>query len=150
MERKVPPVFVFLITASLMVAVRYAVPSWAFTAAYGRPVAALLLAFGAGVGIAGVLAFGRVGTSFSPTEPERASTLVRDGIYRYTRNPMYVGLLFALLAWALWLGHPLSLVLVPVYVLYMNRFQISVEERVLADKFGGAYLQYKREVRRWL
>jgi protein-S-isoprenylcysteine O-methyltransferase Ste14 len=67
-----------------------------------------------------------------------------------SRNPMYVGLLLLLAGWALHLSHPLALLGLPAFVAYMNRFQIAPEERALRAKFGPAYEDYARAVRRWL
>ena len=63
---------------------------------------------------------------------------------------MYLGLLLALFAWAVLLSNPLALLLLSVYVVYINRFQIIPEERVLASLFGTEYSAYKESVRRWL
>ena len=63
---------------------------------------------------------------------------------------MYLGLLLELLAWAVFLANPLALLFLPVYVLYIDRFQIIPEERVLATLFGTAYSTYKGSVRRWV
>jgi protein-S-isoprenylcysteine O-methyltransferase Ste14 len=63
---------------------------------------------------------------------------------------MYLGLLLLLLAWAVFLSNPLALLLVPVFVLYINRFQIEPEERALSSLFGGEYAAYRKRVRRWL
>ena len=79
-----------------------------------------------------------------------ASSLVIRGVYRYTRNPMYVGLLLTLLAWAVFLANPLAALWVVVYVLYITRFQIIPEERVLASLFAAEYEAYKGRVRRWV
>jgi len=72
------------------------------------------------------------------------------GIYRFTRNPMYVGLALVLLGWAALLSSPWALLGPLVFVLYINRFQIAPEERVLSAKFGAAYTEYIARVRRWL
>lgn len=82
--------------------------------------------------------------------PDAASTLVTSGIYRVTRNPMYLGILFALLGWGLFLSNLGSLLFCGVFVLYMSRFQIQPEERALEVKFGVAFIMYKSRVRRWL
>ncbi len=63
---------------------------------------------------------------------------------------MYVGALLALAGWAVFLSNALPFVFLPAYVMYMNRFQILPEERVLSAKFGAEYETYKRTVRRWL
>ena len=111
--------------------------------------AAVLVGVGVGLAISGVLTFKRAKTTVNPTTPAAASALVRTGVFRFTRNPMYLGLLLCLVAWAVYLSNALALLIVPLFVLYMNRFQIAPEERALATLFGDAYAAYKREVRRW-
>ena len=94
--------------------------------------------------------FGKANTTIDPVKIERASALVTWGIYRYTRNPMYVALSPILCAWCVWLLSPV-LMLGPVFfAVFINRFQILPEERLLASKFGEDYENYKRSVRRWL
>jgi len=109
----------------------------------------MLLTAGA-IGIAGVRAFQRARTTVDPLRPEKASALVTSGIYRRTRNPMYVALAIALLGWAIWLGHPLALLGVAAFVAWINRFQIAPEERALRALFGPEFERYCSEVRRWL
>ncbi len=113
-------------------------------------VTAALFGLGLAVAASGVVAFGRARTTVSPTRPEGASQLVTGGVYRFTRNPMYLGMALVLAAWAVLLGSFLSFVFVPLFVLYLNRFQISPEEGVLLEKFGGTYRAYQKKVRRWL
>ena len=147
---RVPPVALFLIVALLMWAVAAWLPSWRAAFA-GRTVIAVLLLLTAGaIGIAGVRAFGRARTTVDPLRPERASALVTSGIYRRTRNPMYVALAIALLAWAVWLAHPLVLLGVAAFVGWMTRYQIAPEERALRALFGTEFERYCSEVRRWL
>jgi len=76
--------------------------------------------------------------------------MVTSGIYRLSRNPMYVGILLMLAAWAVYLANILSASWLPLFVGYMNRFQITPEENALLAKFGGAYASYLKTVRRWL
>jgi protein-S-isoprenylcysteine O-methyltransferase Ste14 len=76
--------------------------------------------------------------------------MVRSGIYRHTRNPMYLGMLLVLAAWAVWLASPAAFAVLPVFLLYLNRYQIEPEERILAGLFGGEFDAYRRSVRRWL
>lgn len=89
-------------------------------------------------------------TTINPLQPAKASHLVETGIYRYSRNPMYVALGCFLTAWACYLSAPVTLVCLPVLVLYLNRFQIEPEERALSRIFGDEYIAYKQRVRRWL
>ena len=147
---RIPPVALFVVVALLMWAVASWLPSWRI-ALPGRTLATVLLLLVAGaIGIAGVRAFGRARTTVDPLRPERASVLVTSGIYRRTRNPMYVALAIALLAWAFWLAHPLALLGVIAFVAWMNRYQIAPEERALQALFGAEFERYRSEVRRWL
>jgi protein-S-isoprenylcysteine O-methyltransferase Ste14 len=147
---RVPPVALFAVVALLMWAVAACLPSWRIALPGRTVVAALLLLAAGAIGIAGVRAFGRARTTVDPLRPERASALVTFGIYRHTRNPMYVALAIALVAWALWLAHPLALLGVAAFVGWMNRYQIPTEERALQAVFGTEFERYCSEVRRWL
>jgi protein-S-isoprenylcysteine O-methyltransferase Ste14 len=102
------------------------------------------------VALAAFLAFWRARTTINPLKPERASALVTQGIYRYTRNPMYLSLLLLLLAYASHLWSWAALAGPVAFVVYVTRFQIVPEERVLALKFGPEFAQYRRRVRRWI
>ena len=116
-----------------------------------RLVAAIILVLlGAAVSLAGVVSFRRARTTVNPLKPERTSALVCSGIYRITRNPMYLGFLLILAGWAVllvsgyvWFGPVL-------FVAYITRFQILPEERVLTDLFGDEFTAYQNRVRRWL
>lgn len=93
--------------------------------------------------------FVRSRTTIHPMHPDQASRLVIDGAYRWTRNPMYLGLLLVLLGWAAWLGSSAPLAVVPVWAGLLTRLQIVPEERALLDKFGGDYAAYRDRVGRW-
>lgn len=82
--------------------------------------------------------------------PGGASSLVQGGIYRFTRNPMYLGFLLVLGGWAVLLANGLAFVGPLAFVAYLNRFQIGPEERALAGLFGPEYAKYRARVRRWV
>jgi len=150
LELRVPPVAVASIAALCM----WLLSRWTPGLEWGQPwrlgTAVLLLATGVLVAVAGVLEFRRARTTVNPTTPQAASSMVRSGIYRHTRNPMYLGMLLVLAAWAAWLANPAALAVLPAFFLYMNRFQIEPEERILAGLFAGEFDAYRRSVRRWL
>jgi protein-S-isoprenylcysteine O-methyltransferase Ste14 len=100
--------------------------------------------------LAGVASFRRAKTTVNPLKPETASSLVSSGIYRFSRNPMYVGFALILVAWAVFLACAWALLGVAGFILYMNRFQITPEERALGALFGDEFAGYKSRVRRWL
>jgi len=111
-----------------------------------------LVTFGLAVTIVvtAVIGFRRARTTVDPFHPETASTIVTTGIYRMTRNPMYLGFLLALIALAVFLGNFVCAVIPLIFVVYMNRFQIGPEERALRARFGASYEAYLRSVRRWI
>lgn len=102
------------------------------------------------ISVAGVMAFRKAHTTVDPTKPEKSTSLVASGIYRHTRNPMYVGFLMVLAAWSVYLSNLMALAALPAFVVYMNRFQIQPEERALQARFGTAFTEYKQAVRRWV
>ena len=150
LELRIPPPVVAVVFAAGMWAVARASVRLA-SAGPGRVAVACTL-FALGVLCAGsaAVAFRRWKTTINPHKPEESSSLVRSGPFRFTRNPMYLGLLAALLGWAVWLGAPWSLLGPVAFFFYIQRFQIVPEERVLVGKFGAEYEQYRRAVRRWL
>ena len=148
LDLKIPPPIVTLVLALLM----WLTPAVAGHLEISFPSrvlwAVVLVCVGQGIAIAGMVAFRRAKTTVNPVKASSASSLVIRGVYRYTRNPMYVGLLLTLLAFAVFLANPLAVLWVVVYVLYITRFQIIPEERVLASLFGAEYEAYKGRVRR--
>src|SRR6185503_678662 len=122
LDLKVPPPIVALVLALLM----WLTPAVAglVQIPYSARVlcAVILVCVGQGISIAGMVAFRRAKTTVNPIKASLASSLVTRGVYRYTRNPMYLGLLLTLLAWAVFLFNPVALLFVPIFVLYINRF----------------------------
>ncbi|MBM7034787.1 methyltransferase family protein [Vibrio ulleungensis] len=104
----------------------------------------------AAVSLLGVWEFKRHQTTVNPMVPKSSASLVRSGIFQYSRNPMYLGFLLFLLAFGILLGDIQSLLVVPLFFCYITVFQIIPEERALQDIFGNEYKKYQREVRRWL
>jgi len=113
-------------------------------------VVALLAVVGVAFDLLGLFAFRASRTTANPLKPERATSLVTGGIYRVSRNPMYVGMAFLLLAWAVHLAALLAFVGPVAFVLCITRYQIQPEERVLEGIFGDSYLAYAARTRRWL
>jgi protein-S-isoprenylcysteine O-methyltransferase Ste14 len=150
-ETGIPPLALFALVATGMWLIDRLLPrigpAWPSLAA-----AALMIgACGLLVGTLALLPFRRSRTTVDPRRPERASRLVTGGVYRVSRNPMYLAMLLGLVAWGLWLGRAPALLLGPAFfVAYLNRRQILPEERALAAAFGDEYERYRRAVRRWL
>ena len=150
LELKVPPPAVAVLLGAAMWFVSDSGPS------IELPWVARLLALvlgglsGTALALAGDLAFRRARTTINPFRPQNTSSLVTSGVYRVTRNPMYLGLLVALFGWCVFLGSAFGLLGPVAFVAYITRFQIIPEERVLLAKFGSAYSEYLQNVRRWV
>ena len=149
LDLKVPPVLQLLFTAIAMWLVKqwqppalyYDIPLWLI----GLLVTAGLLSC-----LTGVWLFKQIATTVDPRSPDKTQHLQITGIYRYSRNPMYLGMLLLLLAWCLWLGLFVNVMLLALFVSYITTYQIIPEERILEEKFGDDYREYCQRVRRWM
>jgi protein-S-isoprenylcysteine O-methyltransferase Ste14 len=150
LEHTIPPPAVAALVAIGMWSVAGFGPQLSLTPASTNAAVAVLVVTGLTFDVLGLVAFRALRTTVNPLKPERASALVTGGVYRITRNPMYVGMAFLLLAWAVYLHAVLPFVGIVVFVLYITRFQIQPEERVLRHLFGDTYDRYAARVRRWL
>lgn len=150
LELKIPPLLVVLIAALAMLGSSRAAPSLSFALPGHVLVALSLAALGGIVALAGVAAFRRERTTVNPMTPGSASSIVSGGVYRYSRNPMYLGFLLVLAGWAAYLSNIGAAALLVPFVAYMNRYQIKPEERALLAKFGPSFVQYMSRVRRWV
>ncbi len=150
LELKIPPLALVVLFAGLMWLLARLTPGLNYAVPWRQVLVATLSALAVLIILAGVASFRRASTTVNPLNPESSSALVVSGIYRVTRNPMYLGFLLLLAAWALLLGNLTVLLLLPVFVWYMNRFQILPEERALTSLFGNDYTNYCARVRRWL
>lgn len=150
LELKIPPVVIVLLLAAAMFATARLAPAFGFHLPANRIIATGLAVSGVIVALLGVASFRRAGTTVNPLQPAAASQLVVSGIYRRTRNPMYLGMLLVLLGWGVGLANALALLPATAFIPLMNRLQIGPEERILAATFGPAFTAYQSAVRRWL
>lgn len=148
LDLKIPPLAVVAAIATGMWFVSYTLPAFAYPPL--QIVAVGMGIVGAVITGSAMLSFWSLKTTVNPMKPTSASFLVTSGIYRFTRNPMYLGLLLLLAGWALYLANILAFPFLPAFILYMNRFQIKPEERALTDRFGQKYLEYASRVNRWI
>ncbi|WP_373818684.1 isoprenylcysteine carboxylmethyltransferase family protein [Glaesserella sp.] len=146
MELKLPPPLVALICAIII----YFLPNYAEPNLIYRAAALFFILFAAVVNISGLIAFYQNKTTINPLNPSKTVRLTMYGIYRFTRNPMYLGLASLLIAWSLWLGNAFAFLVVWGFIAYITRFQILPEERILEQKFGEEYRTYQQKVPRWL
>lgn len=150
LELKIPPIVIFAL-AMLMSwfsgeidTSNWMMPAWV------KQLNLIFLWAGLLMTVAGLRSFQQAGTTPDPRVPGKASQLVTSGVYKITRNPMYLGMALILLgAQCRWGALP-SLLLTPAFMLYMTRFQIAVEEREMLRLFGDEYARYKGSVGRWL
>lgn len=151
LELKIPPPVVTLVVGALMwLVARSSGGSVEVSQSVRIAIVIAMVVLGVALGLAGIVGLRRAATTLNPTRPSTASALVTGGVFRVTRNPMYLGLLAWLLAWAVYLSSWQALLCLPLLVLYLNRFQIRPEERALSARFGADYDAYQAAVRRWL
>lgn len=150
LELKIPPLLVLFIVAGVMLGVTYAAPALSFRMPGRAAVALALGGLGAGAAIAGVIAFRDRHTTVNPLTPSASSAIVTGGIYRVSRNPMYLGFLLILAGWMAYLSNAGAALFLPAFAAYLTRYQIEPEERALLAKFGSQYAEYMSRVRRWV
>lgn len=150
LKLKIPPVLILIFLGGLMLAVER-LPMMGHFDFPGRPWVAVIFVM---VGIilvgSGVNSFRAADTTVDPLHPDRSSALVTTGLYALSRNPMYLGMAMILAGWSFFLGAWAAFLALPLFVLYMNRFQIAGEEKFLEERFGKAFRDYRARVRRWI
>ncbi len=150
---RIPPLLLTVIFAAIMWLVAlftYDLPQLVSFSLFAIPAALFVSATGVYFCVAGVMSFQKANTTVNPTTPEKTSSLVTNGIYQMSRNPMYVGFLFWLIAWGIYLESIFALLFSFLFIFYMNHFQIRIEEQFLKETFGEEFNHYRSKVRRWL
>ncbi|GAA61801.1 hypothetical protein P20652_3690 [Pseudoalteromonas sp. BSi20652] len=148
LNNKIPPVIVVLFFAGIMALIaHYSIVDLNELVLYSSLASVVI---GCVFGISGVISFRLAKTTVNPHKVDNASELVTSGIFKITRNPMYVGLAFLLIGWGIWLSSFYALLCVIGFIAYLTFFQIIPEERALTKLFGEDYIAYKAKVRRWL
>jgi len=110
----------------------------------------ILIALGLALDLHSILIFIRTRTTVNPLRPGNATQLVVSGVYRISRNPMYLGMVLSLSGWAWLLGSPLCLLMVLLFARVLVIVQITPEEIALRDLFGTSYGDYCKQVNRWI
>lgn len=150
LELKIPPLFLVIIFGILMWCLSMFLPGVIVSKSISFAVAGIVFMVGLAFALFGVLSFKKSDTTVNPMAPQEATSLVTSGVYQITRNPMYVGFLLFLLAWAIYLTNVYALLFSLGFVWYMNQFQIKPEEEMLTNLFGEQFTAYTDKVRRWL
>ncbi len=151
LQLKVPPIIVAVL-AGLIAWLSSKFPAIEFLN-YDFPLwtERVLIVLGFLIGIAGVVQFAQSKTSINPHSLEKTNVLVSEGIYRFSRNPMYLALLILVIVFGMKIGNLPGIVFgAAFFIVYMNTFQIKPEEEMLAEKFGQDYVEYREKVRRWI
>ncbi|MBO6529103.1 MAG: isoprenylcysteine carboxylmethyltransferase family protein [Erythrobacter sp.] len=146
----IPPPIIALLCGLVMWGIAEAFPQTRFAFPFQSLLAGAFVAVGIAIDLISIGAFRKAKTTVTPLAPQKATRLVVTGLYRYTRNPMYLGLLLILSGVAIWLGSPVNGVILIAFVAYITAFQIAPEEARLSELFGSDYEGYKAQVRRWL
>jgi protein-S-isoprenylcysteine O-methyltransferase Ste14 len=150
LQHRIPPLAVTALAGGLSWLTARLVPAVNIEFHARAELAAAFGLLGVIVSVLGVASFRRARTTVNPLTPDATTALVVSGVYRVTRNPMYLGFLLLLFAEIVWLANPVALLAVPAFVLYLNRFQIVPEETALQSRFGAEFNSYAARVRRWI
>lgn len=150
LQLRVPPLLLTLIVAALMLLSHHIIGGSIDSGLIGLSLGLALGALGLAMAGAGFLSFLLRKTTPNPIDVHAASELVTNGLYRISRNPMYLGMLLLLAGLAVYLGNALSFVLCGAFVWYLNEFQIKPEEHAMENLFGAQFIAYRARVRRWI
>ena len=153
LENRIPPPIVLLVILGLMKIIANFDNDKHLAALIGPlnlPIALVFVFLGVLCAVLGVARFRAQKTTVNPLKPEQASSLVTQGIFRFTRNPMYLGMALVSVGWCAYLASLWALAGVLLFVLFIDRFQIQPEERVISDLFGKEFEEYRSRTRRWL
>ena len=150
LELKLPPAALTLIVGAMMWITSEPMPADNYAISWVVTISVITLSVGAFFSVMGVIEFKKAKTTVDPRVPQQTSSLVNSGIYKLSRNPMYLGFLLMLIALAIYLSKIYAFLFLPLFIIYMNRFQILPEERFMKNMFGEEYASYLSKVRRWI
>lgn len=146
-KKLLPPAYVLTAIVSIA-ALHFTAPAARLIPSPWNLLGVIPLAVGIVINIIADRAFHRAGTTVKPFQ--ESTSLITTGVYRISRNPMYLGLVLVVLGIAVTTGSLTPLAVVPVLALLLDRNFIVAEERMLEERFGAAWLEYKKGVRRWI
>ncbi len=149
LNHKIPPPVILLISGLAIWLLKNIAPlpiPYSIRAILGT----LFIIFGFGLDLVGLLEFRKFQTTMNPLKPENASKIVQTGIYSKTRNPMYLGMVFVLIGWSIISKASFGILIIPMFIKYIETFQIKPEEEILSSQFGVEYDNYRSKVARWI
>ncbi len=150
LDTKIPPPVVMLLLCIAMWFVARACPEVRMALPWSGVIGGVSILLGLALELRPALQFARARTTVNPMRPATSAALVTTGLYRFTRNPMYVGQALLLLGFGCLLRNAYAFIAFPLLIAYITVFQILPEERALSLKFGAEYEDYRRRVRRWI
>lgn len=145
--RILPPMYLFT-SLACMVLLQFFLPVYQLISYPWNAIGIIPLMLGMTLNISADRAFKKIGTTVKPFEV--STTLVTSGVFRYSRNPMYLGMVMILTGVAFLLGALSPFIIIPIFAMAMDRVFIVSEENMLDQRFGGKWQQYKENVRRWI
>ena len=147
LKTKIPPPIVTLLCIGIIYLfenkIEYSQPDF-------KAIGIIFLILGFIIIFLAVLKFIKIKTTVDPTRPHKTSNLVISGIYKITRNPMYLGMLFLIIAYTIYTNNVVGSIIIPIFIFYINKFQIEPEEIEMRKKFGESFENYCKKVNRWL
>ena len=150
LENKIPPPAVLIVCLVLMWLISRETTSLEIDSEIKLLTSSFMFLLGVSIAVAGIVSFRKAKTTVNPLKPEEASHLVVAGIFKYTRNPMYLGMLCVAIGMVIKLANLWAAVMVLVFFFYISRYQITPEERAMQKLFGDQFSDYTKRVRRWL
>ena len=148
MKTKIPPPIIALVMIAIIYLSSLIIEPITFN--YQTLIGILVVIIGLACAIPSFRLFAKYKTTISPFTPSETTALVTDGAYRYSRNPMYLGLVLLTIAATIFFGTWLGVVIVVAFIFLLNFLQILPEEEALLDIFGEEYVEYQKKVRRWI
>ena len=148
MKTKIPPPIIALICIFINYLSTYLINPIKFPNI--EIIGGLILLLGVVTAVLATLLFKKDKTTVNPRNPEKTTTLVTNGIFSITRNPMYLGLFLSISSTILFFGSWFGIIILMFFVWYINKFQIIPEEEAMEKLFGGKYSEYRQKVRRWI
>ena len=148
MKTKIPPPILALVMIVLIYLSSLFVESITFK--YQGSLSVLFIILGSACALPSFKLFAKFKTTITPLKPSDATALVTEGMYRYSSNPMYLGLILWTIASTIWFGTWLGIIINIVFIFLINFLQIIPEEEALLEIFGEEYEEYKKNVRRWI
>tara|TARA_B100000902_G_scaffold124420_1_gene124315 strand:- start:131 stop:586 length:456 start_codon:yes stop_codon:yes gene_type:complete len=148
LENKIPPLIIVVFFLVLIFLLKNFLE--VFTFSYQVYISFFFLCLAVSFFLTSIIEFRKHKTTLNPLMPEESTTLVTTGVFKLSRNPIYLSLLNLLIAFSIYLGSFLGLFIIPLFVIYMNLFQIEPEEKAMLKLYGKEFENYCSKVRRWI